>query len=129
MIMDEDEESAHLDSDGLPDEGDEDSSAILDVCLNALTTQLKRNTITLLGALRNTPIKILIDTGSMHSYVHCKLVQALSIAQQETQPFVVTLADGRKATTRSKCPKVPWEIQGYKFQFTLRTMDIGDWGG
>lgn len=107
MLIDEDEESTLLDSPVMPEEEDEDTGAILDVCLHALTTQLKRNIITLVGSLKNTPVRILIDTVSAHSYVHCNLVLDLSLAQQETKPFMVTLADGKKATSRATCLKVP----------------------
>lgn len=60
--------------------------------------------------------------------MYCQLVQNLSLAQQHTKPFVVTLVDGGKATSRSQCSKVQWEIQGYHFVFNLRTLDLGDWG-
>lgn len=126
MIMDEDEEDESLVMKDITDDRGEDNGAIWDVCLNALTNQLKRNTITLFGIFQDAPVRILIDTGSTHIYIHDQLVQSLSLKQQDTKPFVMTLVDGRKATSNSKCPQVKWKIQGYQFGYNLRTLDLGD---
>lgn len=69
MILDDDEEEVMM---KVMDEGEEDilQGTEVDVCLNALSSQLQRNTITLFGVIKNQPLRILIDTGSTHSYVH-----------------------------------------------------------
>lgn len=83
MILDDEEEAEATEivedneDEGLP--GTE-----LDVCLNALSGKLKRNTITLFGSIRNTPTRILIDTGSTHSYIHCQIAQTLELQQRRS---------------------------------------------
>lgn len=100
----------------------------LDVCLNALSGKLRRNTITLYGVIRNEPLWILIDIRSTHSYINSQLVHTLELKRKATKQLVVTLADGRKANSIFRYPEAAWEIQGYKFRFDLRVLDIGEWG-
>lgn len=77
MILEEKEELEPVDSKEIPGEGEDDNGAILDVCLNALTNQLKKNMITLFEVLQNTLVRILIDMGSTHNYMHCQLAKTL----------------------------------------------------
>lgn len=105
MILDEDEECDIMNA--MDDVKEEILAGTeMDVCLNALSDKLRRNTITLFGVIRNQPMRILIDTGSTHSYIHYQLAQTLGLKQKGTQDFVVTLADGRKATCKSRCQDV-----------------------
>lgn len=127
MILDEEDEMDTMqeleneEEDGIP--GTE-----LDVYLNALSGKLACNTITLFGVLKNTPLRILIDTGSTHSYINSQLVHNLELKQKANKPLVVTLADGRKANSSFGCPEAAWEIQGYKFRLISEfwTLVTGD---
>lgn len=56
------------------------------------------------------------------------VTEDLELQQRKTQSFVVTLADGKKAVSKARCPGVNWDIHWYKFSYSLRVMDIGDWG-
>lgn len=82
----------------------------VDVCLKPLLGKLKRNTITLFEVIKKAPLRILIDSGSTHSYINDQLVHSLGLRQKTTKPLVVTLADGRKASSKSRCPRADWEI-------------------
>lgn len=111
MILDEEDEMETM-QDLENEEEDGTPGTELDVCLNALSGKLARNTITLFGVLKNRPLRILIDTGSTHSYINSQLVHNLELKQKATRPLVVTLADGRKANSSFRCPEAAWEIQG-----------------
>lgn len=126
MILDEEDDLEPLD---VTEDLEEEviAGTELDVCLNALSDKLTRNTITLFGVIRNTPTRILIDTGSTHSYINCQLAADLELQQRKTQSFVVTLADGKKAVSKARCPGVNWDIHGYKFSYSLR-VSYGYWG-
>lgn len=104
-----------------------ESGFLIDASLHVISHQLSRKTIVLQGHLGGEPVNVLVDTGSTNSYIHPKHVQRLSLKQTSISPFSVMLANGTTVTSHSLCPKVEWDIQGSKFCYSLKNMDIGIW--
>ena len=57
------------------------------VSLNALFGALKKNSILLQDNLGKLPIKILVDIGSLHSFIHVELAKFLHLPYQNVHPF------------------------------------------
>lgn len=127
LLLDED-----LDPDGEDilaeiEEAEKDAGAVVEASLYTLSGNLSRKTIMLQGKLLGHLVNILVDTGSSDSYIHSQYVNKLNLKQTQVAPFSVIIADGSIMTSHNMCPKIKWEVQGSKFCFDLKSMDVGIW--
>lgn len=94
------------------DEGDEN----IEISLNALTGSVAFKTIRIQGFIKNTPISILIDSGSTHNFVDENIAKRLQCKQISTRPLGVTVANGARMYSRSVCAPLIWRMHGHEFQ-------------
>ena len=58
------------------------------------------------GYIKNKKVIVLIDYGSTHNFIHCKLSKALNFFIYPTPYFQVMIADGGTINCSRKCNKI-----------------------
>lgn len=109
------------------EEEEDKVGSIVETSLYALSSCLQRKTITLQSQLCGHLMNILVDTGSSDSYLNSKHGLQIALRQQQVEPFSMIIADGSTLTSTVVCPKVKWEVQGSKFCYDLKSMNVGVW--
>ncbi|KAL2461068.1 Uncharacterized protein Adt_44488 [Abeliophyllum distichum] len=97
ILVDEEEEE-EVEKDMLAEEED---MGVMQISLNALMGTFVHKTIRIPGKVRGRNIYILIDSGSTHSFIDDKLVQALGFQTDKSRPLTVTVANGQKLDSKS----------------------------
>ncbi|KAJ4764940.1 polyprotein [Rhynchospora pubera] len=96
--------------------------AIITMCSDS--SHSKFQTLQFKGELESTPICVLIDTGSTHSFLNPSLLQADKWPIFPTTPLNVRIADGSAMTTSEKCVNVPFKLQNHSLCVTVRLLNI-----
>ncbi|XP_039064690.1 uncharacterized protein LOC120209873 [Hibiscus syriacus] len=96
----------------------------LEISINAITGNVSHTTLRIQGFIKGKPLNILIDSGSTHSFVTPKWAKE-GMELVNTQPLVITVANGDKLYSNAKCNKVSWKMQGYEFQHDFRVLSLG----
>lgn len=78
------------------------------------------------GIIKGRKISILIDSGSIHSFVDEKLVRVLNCATNEYRVMTVRVANGDKLESKAVCQPLVCGVQGWDFQCKLRTLKLRD---
>ncbi|XP_012857031.1 PREDICTED: uncharacterized protein LOC105976303 [Erythranthe guttata] len=126
MVMTSAEEEAHLLAmSSMEQVENEEQMENVEVSLNAIAGQSGARTIKVQGELEKGAIKILIDTGSTHSFICEQLAQQLNCVTTEAKPMLVTVANGGKMMSRQVVEGLKWWIQGEPFSFPLRLLKLG----
>jgi hypothetical protein len=60
-------------------------------------------------------VTMLIDSGSIHNFIHCKLAKALNFFIYPTLEFQVMIEDGEIINCSGKCHKITLTMGEYVF--------------
>ncbi|KAL4351501.1 hypothetical protein GQ457_06G016560 [Hibiscus cannabinus] len=96
----------------------------LEISLNALNGNIGCSTLRIQGTIQGKPMSILVDSGSTHSFfttLWAKEGQEL----MHNHPLTITVANGEKLFSTSKCNNLCWKMQGYVFQHDFRVLSMG----
>lgn len=69
---------------------------VIEIFIYALSGSLKPKTIKIPEQVKKMRVSILINSGSTHSFIDEKLVQALKCKVRPTQSVTITIANGDK---------------------------------
>lgn len=127
MLLDEDPEPGGDTILAELEEAEDKVGNIVEAFLYALSSSLQRKTITLQDRLCGQLMNILVDTGSSDSYLNSKHVKQMALRQQWVELFSMIIVDGSTLTSTVVCPKVKWEVQGNKFCYDLKSMNVRVW--
>ena len=111
---------------------DEDSESTLDSESPLLaisdkpdTKQVTRRTMKLLGTIGKQQVLILVDSGSIGTFVNSALVQKLQLQKEQCPESSYKSASGGTMICNSLVPQLPWLVQGHGTHLPLRCKDIG----
>lgn len=76
------------------------------------------------GVVGQTTTFILIDTGSMHNFVHPKLVEKCKLPLTSVRPFRVYVGNGQSPTCSHMSAQVTIRIQDYSFEVDLYVLAV-----
>ncbi|KAJ3689885.1 hypothetical protein LUZ61_019049 [Rhynchospora tenuis] len=96
--------------------------AVITMCTDQMQSSLQ--TLQFQGEFDSTPICVLIDTGSTHSFLNPSLVDTGKWTVSATTPLQVKIADGSAMTTSEKCDQLPFKLQNHPFCGTVRLLNI-----
>jgi len=68
---------------------------------------------------------VLIDSGSTHSFLDEKTAKELNCKVRTTFPLSVTIANGNKMYSNSRCVEFCWKMQGHEFMADLQILKLG----
>jgi len=92
------------------------------ISLHALEGHPSEKMIKIRGNVGKRKLLILIDSGSLHSFLDESTAKELLCVLQPTIPLYVTVANGHKMISRYKCQGFIWRIQGHEFSTNLRIL-------
>lgn len=95
--------------------------------MNTIGGGLNYSTIKLKGQLRGKVVTILIYNGSTHSFVDNGIARELKLELTHVSLTTVAVADGQKLLVKAKCLKCDWAMQGHRFHFDLRVLELNDY--
>ncbi|XP_020546936.1 uncharacterized protein LOC110011314 [Sesamum indicum] len=109
------------------EEGDPTDPPPIDmtVSVNALSGNTDFYTFRIKGRAYGHEIQILIDGVSTHCFLDIEAASKLGCVLEQTDPLVVSVADGREMISQWYCPTFSWEIQGQAFTHPMRTLTLG----
>ncbi|XP_037497049.1 uncharacterized protein LOC119371287 [Jatropha curcas] len=86
-------------------------------------------TMKIMGLLASHLVLVMVDSGASHNFVSSDLAQALNLAVEPTDPFLVKLGDGHRMKTSGVCSNLHLQLGSYTisgdfFIFPLRDLDI-----
>lgn len=87
-------------------------------------TNKKRKTIRFQGFIGKQQLTILLDSGSVGTFVSESLVSSLGLQCQPCQPLKFTTADGSPMVSDKMIPHMQWFIQGHTFSHDPRILPL-----
>jgi len=117
LIAKDDENSPQdlLRSTKVCDEGQGIESFPAQISLHTLSGHMAPKTLRLLGHLNGQPVWILIDVGSTHNFIQERLVLALGLPTQPTQPLRVMVGNGHELECHQWCRGINFQVQDQQF--------------
>ena len=97
-----------------------DAQVYLAVSLAALNGHTVVNTMQFHGTVQGVPAKILLDSGSSHTFVSIDFSSKLSGQSHLPVLLRVKIVDGQILDCSSQFPQLEWSIQGVAFIQMLR---------
>lgn len=123
-LEEEENEEAELKSDGL--------EAILEEKEMELTMQSSSvnafhnpKTMKVFGKIRKRKVLVLLDSGVVHSFVSCILVEELSLPTVPTR-FKITLGDDKNIKGVGRCPEIELKFQGIFVTQEFFSLELGE---
>lgn len=107
------------------DDSDGDDLMLLASTRDPPSSAVKKHTIRLQGAVGKHQILILIDSGSVSSFISTNLAQRLECATQPMPPRQFTVADGHPVHCTSFVPNFEWGVQGHTFNHSVHVLNLG----
>ncbi|KAL0434274.1 UNVERIFIED_CONTAM: hypothetical protein Slati_2761700 [Sesamum latifolium] len=95
------------------------------ISLNAITGSTDYNTFSVRGRAYDKDVQILIDGGSTHCFNNEKATFEFRCKLELTTPMFLNVSNGYKMLSQLYCPTFTWDIQGYKFNYPIRTLTLG----
>ncbi len=96
----------------------------LEISLHALSGVSTPQTMRVVGSIDGRKLHILIDSGSTHNFVNARFVVKLGCCKVPALGFRVNVANGEVLVCEATYPMVPMEIQGYRFEVRLYSLDL-----
>ncbi|KAL4278859.1 hypothetical protein GQ457_03G027370 [Hibiscus cannabinus] len=96
----------------------------LEISMNALTGNAGYSTIRIQGSLKGSPLNILVDSGSTHSFITPAWAKE-GLELIHTNPLAITVANGEQLISTAKSKKLNWKMQGHSFEHDFRVLHMG----
>lgn len=92
----------------------------------ALGLENSPSTVKIIGSIKRVSLKILIDSGSTHSFLEPQIAKMLKLRMEPFHmPRRVRVANGQEMQCGGYCPQFWWEMQGEGFCIDMRLMKVG----
>jgi hypothetical protein len=96
--------------DSQPEEDSTDAQVLLVVSLAALNGQTTASTMQFQGTIQGLPVKILLDSGSSHTFVSLTLSSKLTGQSPLSVPLCVKIADGQVLDCSTNFLQLEWSV-------------------
>jgi hypothetical protein len=103
----------------------ENTDPDLQISMHALFgTSSKAKTFPLFVQIGNTKILALIDSGSTTTFLDPSVIEKTELPVTNHSPVKVTVANGNILWTQAVCTIIHYSIQGHKFTFDFRILEL-----
>lgn len=92
---------------------------------SSLPNGKKRKSFRLQGTFGKHHLLILVDSGSVSSFINQDLVNQLQCTKKEMPASTFVVANGQKMTCDTFVPSFEWTIQGHKFVQDIQILPLG----
>jgi hypothetical protein len=117
----------HIDDDvaaAVPAEEPPPEQVFLQLSLAAISGTVQPRTICFWGTIGNQHVKILLDSGSSHTFISTSIAAHCSGIQQLPVPLQVQVANGEVLTCSSYIPAASWSIHHCQFTSDLKILPL-----
>jgi len=76
------------------------------------------------GVIQNQEIKILVDSGSSHTFISSQLAASLTGIESVHSSMTVQVANGSKLQCVEHIPQASWSLSGYSFWSNLKILPL-----
>lgn len=84
----------------------------------------RQQTLKLLTRIGKHQVLILVDSGSVGTFVSDELVQSLKLHTEECQAATFKATDGGQLPCSQRVPALQWCVQGHKFKSDARVLSL-----
>ena len=95
------------------------------VSCHALVGICTPQTLKIEGYIKKRKVTVLIDCGSTHNFIHCKLAKALNCFVYPAPEFQLMIANGGTINCSGKCHKITLTIGEYVLNILILAIPIG----
>ena len=110
--------------DSQPDEELAEAQVLLAVSLAALNGNTTASTMEFQGEIQGLPVKILLDSGSSHTFVSLALSSKLTGQTPLVVPLRVKIADGQILDCVDNFLQLEWAVQGCSFRTDAKVLPL-----
>jgi len=94
--------------------------------LNALNGISTYQTMRITGRVKNTPLYILIDSGSTHNFLDLGTAKRLHYNIKKIPPLQVVVANGQHLQCAAMCKGFSWNLLGESFTTDAMLVSLGN---
>nr|CAD1831521.1 unnamed protein product [Ananas comosus var. bracteatus] len=91
---------------------------------NALNGENLQQTLQIQGKVGSKILKILVDTGSTHSFLDFRVAREVKAKVESATPLLVTVANGHKIMSKLRCRGFTWNMNGRHYKADLRIIRL-----
>jgi hypothetical protein len=113
--------------DGFSEQEAEPMTAQAFLLLSASVPSIHPCTLQFTRLIQGRLIRVLVDSGSTHSFLDVHPAASLSGVQPLPTPTRVAVANGGSVACEAQIQYAEWSIQGYNFHSTLKLIPIGSY--
>jgi len=104
-----------------------DTEVMPQLSLSALNGISTFCTMRVTGRVKNSPIHILIDSGSTHNFLDISTAKKLHCEVKKIPPLQVGVANGQQMQCTAMCKNFAWSIMGRTFFTDVMLVSLGNW--
>lgn len=90
----------------------------------AVSSAFAPHTMCLFGSIQGHPLRILVASGSSHTFISSDITIQLSSAHALVPPLQVRVANGQMLSCTTFFPRAVWQMQGYEFIADLKVLPL-----
>ncbi|XP_020082482.1 uncharacterized protein LOC109706087, partial [Ananas comosus] len=91
---------------------------------NALSGENSPQTLQIQGEVGSKKLKILVDTGSTHSFLDFRVAKEVKARIESAAPLTVTVANGHKIMSKLRSPGFTWNMNDRSYKADLRIIRL-----
>jgi hypothetical protein len=95
------------------------------ISLNALTGFYTPQTLKLIGYIKHQKVIILVDSGSTHTFIHCRIAQETHFYIHVVNNFQIMIANGGSMKCGGCCENVHLQVGDYHLKSHMFAIDMG----
>jgi hypothetical protein len=96
------------------------------ISLNSLTGFSTPQTLKLIGYIKHRKVIILVDSGSTHNFIHCRIAQETNYYIHAVNNFQIMISNGGSMKCGGRCENVCLQIGQYHMKSHMFSIDMGD---
>ncbi|KAJ3685492.1 hypothetical protein LUZ61_014656 [Rhynchospora tenuis] len=104
--------------------GEDDTEDHAEISMYAPNDQNSTRTLRFKGMIGQTPICVLLDSGSSHSFVNPAVIQEVPHQLTKIPPLKVRIANGENMVSEYLCGAMLFSIQDHTFENDVRVLDV-----
>ena len=97
----------------------------LTISCNALAGITTPQTLKIEGHIKKKKVIVLIDSGSTHNFIHCKVVKELNCFLYQAPEFQVMVANGGTINFSGKCHNIKITMGEYVLNIPILSIPMG----
>lgn len=101
------------------------SGAVMVLGKSSLSAASRKKSFQLHGTIGKHHLLILIDSGSVSSFISAELVEKLQCTTKPLPPATFVVANGAKMQCDTYVPQLEWMTQGHTFNHDVKVLSLG----